>query len=251
MTGKIPLSVAIITKNEENRLPACLQSVSFADDIVVVDSESTDKTVELATQLGARVFIEEWKGDGPQKISAVAKCRHEWILILDADERIPEETKAEIELIVNDPKSADAYSMPRKNFFHGRWIKHSDWWPDRIVRLAKKRKGTSKGITHSRWETTGVLASTNAPIEHYSFDSYSDMLKTLDSYSTILAKELYAKGRKTNSFTTVFHAVFMFIKIYFFKRGILDGFDGFVIALTKAGGTFFKYAKLKELQNKN
>lgn len=251
MEPKLPLSVAIITKDEEDNISACLQSVSFADDVVVVDSGSTDKTVEIANRLGARVFVEEWKGDGPQKNSAVAKCRHEWILILDADERIPAETRDKVKAIINDPKSADAYSMPRKNFFHGKWIRHSDWWPDRIVRLARKSKGTSKSVTHSRWETTGTTASTDAPLEHYSFDSYSDMLKTLDSYSTTLAKELYAKGRRTNLFAPGLHATFMFVKIYFLKLGILDGFDGLVIAITKAGGAFFKYAKLKELQDRN
>ncbi len=248
---KYPLSVAIITKNEEKDLPRCLESISFADDIVVVDSGSTDATVEIAKKYGCRVFIEEWKGDGPQKNSAVAKCKHEWILILDADELVPEETRAQIEFIVDNPKSADAYSMPRKNFFHGRWIRHSNWWPDRIVRLARKSKGTSKAITHSRWETTGVLASINVPIEHYSFGNYSDMLKALDRYSTGSAKELYAKGRRTNRLEPVSRAAFMFMKIYFFKLGFLDGFDGLIIALTSAGGTFFKYAKLLEIQYGN
>lgn len=250
MEQKPPLSIAIITKNEEKRLPECLQSVSFADDIVVVDSGSTDRTVQIARDFGAKVFVEEWKGDGPQKNSAVAKCKHDWVLILDADERIPEETKRAILKIVNDRNSADAYLMPRKNFLHGRWIRHSDWWPDKVVRLVRKSKGTSKAVTHSRWETTGVTAPLEVPMEHHSFENYSAMLKTLDTYSTVLANELYEKGRRTNPLMPALRAAFMFIRVYILKRGFLDGFDGFVIAVTKAGGTFFKYAKLLELQRK-
>ncbi|MCL0061728.1 glycosyltransferase family 2 protein [Thermodesulfovibrionales bacterium] len=117
--NKLTLSVAIITKNEEERLPDCLRSVSFADDIVVVDSKSTDKTVEIAKEFGCRVFVEDWKGYGPQKNSAIDKCKHDWVLVVDADESIPEEAKSEIVRIVNaTSNSADAYSFPRKKTFY-------------------------------------------------------------------------------------------------------------------------------------
>ncbi|MCL0086518.1 glycosyltransferase family 2 protein [Thermodesulfovibrionales bacterium] len=119
--NKLTLSVAIITKNEEERLPDCLRSVSFADDIVVVDSKSTDKTVEIAKEFGCRVFVEDWKGCGPQKNSAIDKCKHDWVLVVDADESIPEEAKSEIVRIVNaTSNSADTYSFPRKNFLYGK-----------------------------------------------------------------------------------------------------------------------------------
>lgn len=140
MDRKAQLSVAIITKNEEKRLPDCLKSVSFANDIVVVDSGSTDRTVEITKEFGCRVFVEEWKGYGPQKNSAVKKCKYEWVLIVDADERIPEETGHEIMKILSSSDSADAYSFPRKNFFHNKWIRHCGWWPDRVIRLFKKIK---------------------------------------------------------------------------------------------------------------
>ncbi|MCL0071477.1 glycosyltransferase family 2 protein [Thermodesulfovibrionales bacterium] len=140
---KVPLSIAVITKNEEERLPDCLRSVSFADEIVVVDSKSTDKTVEIAKEFGCRVFVEDWKGYSSQKNSAIDKCKHDWVLVIDADESIPEETKNEIVRIINaTANSADAYSFPRKNFFHGKWIRHSGWWPDRVVRLFKMRSCT-------------------------------------------------------------------------------------------------------------
>ena len=248
---KFPLSVAIITKNEEGNLPACLASVAFADDIIVVDSGSTDRTVEIAGDFGCRVFVEEWKGFGPQKNSAIQKSRHEWILILDADERVPEETKQKILTILKSHHSADAYCFQRKNFIHGKWIRHSDFWPDRQIRLVRKNRGCYHSAIHEKWTTGGVVENVDVPIEHYSFFSYSDMLNTLNEYSTIISGELLSSGRKANFLSPVYHGLGMFIKIYLLKMGFLDGFDGLVIAITKAGGSFFKYAKLLELQKKN
>ncbi|MEW5746239.1 MAG: glycosyltransferase family 2 protein [Nitrospirota bacterium] len=252
MTGTLPLSVAIITKNEEKRLPDCLKSVSFADEIVIVDSGSTDKTPDIAREFGCRFFVEEWKGDGPQKNSAVEKCSHEWVLVLDADERIPAETREHISrMLTGQCALADAYSFPRKSVFHGKWIKSCGWWPDRIVRLFKKGKGKFHSITHGQWGTTGVLEDLNVCIEHYSFSDYADMIRRADTYSTMLAQELFKKGKKAGFSTALLHGSAAFAKAYFLKRGFLDGRDGFVISLTKALGSFFKYAKLLELQRKD
>jgi glycosyltransferase involved in cell wall biosynthesis len=245
---KAHLSVAIITKNEEEKLPDALMSVSFADDIVVLDSGSTDRTVEIANNFGCRVFVEEWKEDGPQKNSAVTKCRYEWVLVIDADERIPDETKKEIIKIVNNHDSADAYSFSRKNFLHGKWIKHSDWWPDYTVRLFKKSMGEFHFLTHGKWLTKGVVKKAATPIEHFSFSNYSDMFNILNERTTITAKELFRAGRKATVTTPLLHGASVFLKTYILKRGFLDGFDGLVIALTTAGGSFLKYAKLLELQ---
>jgi len=247
---KLALSVAIITKNEEANILACHDSVSFADDVVVVDSGSTDATVEMARSRGCRVFVEDWKGYGPQKQSAVDKCKHEWVLLVDADERIPTEMRNRISEILKSP-NADAYSFPRKNFLHGRWIKHSDWWPDRVIRLVRRKAGGFKNITHEIWTTKGVVDhSISEPIEHISFSGYPDMLAAMERYSTALAKDLYSRGERTNALSPVIHAMAMFIKIYFIKLGILDGREGFMIAKTKAGGAYLKYAKLLELQRK-
>jgi glycosyltransferase involved in cell wall biosynthesis len=228
-------------------LPDCLRGVSFASDIVVVDSGSTDRTVEIARSLGCRVFEEEWKGYGPQKNSAVDKCRHEWVLIIDADERIPKETKKEILRIIKSPDSGDAYSFPRKNFFHNKWMRYCGLWPDRTVRLVRKSRGTFQSAVHERWVTSGILGSSDAPIEHYSFSDYSDLFNTLDKHSTIMAKILYDEGRSAHIFQPFYHGLIMFIKVYILKLGFLEGMDGFMIALTKAGGSFMKYAKLREL----
>ncbi len=141
MNAKVSMSVAIITKNEAEKLPACLQSVAFAEQIVVVDSGSSDDTLQIAAACGCEVFSESWQGFGPQKQRAVDRCRHEWILVLDADERIPVQTAEAIKGIIRHSHPASGYSFPRKNYFQGRWIKHAGWWPDRVIRLFRKGRG--------------------------------------------------------------------------------------------------------------
>ncbi|MCE5311732.1 MAG: glycosyltransferase family 2 protein, partial [Nitrospiraceae bacterium] len=172
MNNKIDISVAIITKNEEKRLPHCLQSVQFADDIVVVDSGSTDNTVKIAKSFGCHVYTESWKGYGPQKNSAIQKCKNEWVLVLDADENIPIETQEKIIAVLKNPK-ADAYSFSRKTFFHDKWIKHCGWWPDKVVRLFRKSKGSFQRQIHESWITEGAVAHIDAFINHNSFENYS------------------------------------------------------------------------------
>lgn len=244
----IPLSAAVITKDEERNLPGCLKTLSFADDIVLVDSGSTDRTVEIAKEFGCRVFVEGWKGFGPQKNSAVDKCKHEWVLLLDADERVPHETKETIEKVLEKP-TAEAYRFMMKHFVHGKWIKHAGYWPDWHIRLVNKTKGSFLGMTHEKWVTAGRVCDLNAHIEHHAFSNYSDMLASLDEYSTIISRELFTSGKRANPLTPLYHGIGTFFKIYLLQRGCLAGVDGLIIALTKAGGSFFKYAKLLELQH--
>lgn len=247
MTKKMGLSAAVITRDEEKRLAGCLKSVSFADEIIVVDSGSTDRTVEIARESGCRVFIEDWKGYGPQKNSAIKKCCNDWVLLLDADERLAPNTAELISGILKAPL-ASAYTFKRKNYIHGRWMKHSGYWPDMQIRLISKSRGSFHGKIHERWVTDGPVIDLDACIEHYAFTGYSDMLATLNDYSTVIAAELYSSGRRVNSFAPVYHGIGMFLKIYLIEKGFLDGLDGLVTALTKASGSFFKYAKLLELQ---
>lgn len=247
MTNEICLSVAVITKNEEKRLPDCLRSVSFSNDVVVVDSGSTDRTVEIAREFGCKVYIEDWKGYGPQKNSALEKCSNDWVLLLDADERVPAKTADLIMEMVKAP-SADAYTFKRKNYLHGRWLQHSGYWPDRQIRLVNRRMGVFEAAIHERWTTKGRIEDLNAHIDHYAFSGYHDMLNTLNEYSSVIAGELYRSGKRANVLSPLIHGTGMFFKIYFIEMGFLDGMDGFVTALTKAGGSFFKYAKLLELQ---
>ncbi len=248
MNSRNSLSVSIITRNEEEDLPDCLRSVSFADEIVIVDSGSTDRTEEIAGEFGARWFVEEWKGYGPQKNSTLDKCTHDWVLMIDADERIPAETAQEIEKILSGSGEADAYSFRRKNFFHGKWIRCADWWPDDVIRLVRKSKGRYEGLTHEKWVTCGESVKLPCVIEHFSYRSYAEMFERLNLYSGQLAETLLSRGKRGSPTGAVLHSIWMFIRNYFLRRGFLAGFDGFVISLTKALGTFLKHAKLYELE---
>ena len=179
MAEKIPLSVAIITKDEEANLPGCLKSVAFARQIVVVDSGSADGTLEIARDFGCDVFTEPWKGFGPQKQMAIDRCREPWVLVLDADERIPPETEKAIRQVVSGGEGgAPGYSFPRKNFFQGRWIRHMGWWPDRITRLFRNGKGRmTEAAVHEAVDVAGQVALLDAPIEHYTESRLSEILK--------------------------------------------------------------------------
>ena len=247
---KLPLSVAIITKDEEERLPNCLKSVTFADEVLVVDSGSADGTVALAKSFGARVLVEAWRGYSGQKQFAVDQCLHDWVLILDADERVPQETTQVImrELARNDT-TISAYGFRRKNYLHGRWIKHCGWWPDRIVRLVNRRAGEFDGRpVHEKWITEGNVKELDTVIEHLSFRNYSELLAKMENYSNLASKELFEKEANVNALTPIFHGLWMFLRTYFLELGVLDGFDGLVISTTNAGGSFLKYAKAREMR---
>ncbi|MBN1106496.1 MAG: glycosyltransferase family 2 protein [Deltaproteobacteria bacterium] len=252
-SSPIPVSVAIITRDEEERLPGCLASLGFADEIVVVDSGSVDRTIEIAASYGARVLNEEWRGFSGQKQLAVDLCRHDWVLILDADERIPPKTATVIReaLFLPDPEVA-AFGFRRKNYLHGRWVKHCGWWPDRIVRLVDRRRGRFDGRpVHEQWLTEGDERDLKASIEHISFQSYSQLVEKMERYSSLGARELFEKGVKACVFTPLLHSLWMFLKTYGLERGFLDGFDGLVISTMNAGGSFLKYAKLREMWKEN
>lgn len=248
MENKMPLSVAVITKNEEQNIRECLRSVAFACDIVVVDSGSTDATTAIAAEAGCRVFVEDWKGYGPQKNSALEKCRFDWTLIVDADERIPEATAREIERCLQYDRGFSAFSFRRKNFFHGKWMKRCGWWPDETVRLVRRSQGRMLGLTHEKWGTRGRTGKLSAHIDHYSFGNYDDMLGIMRSRAAGMARELFDSGRRIGPATPVLHGLGMFLKAFVFRLGFLAGFDGLVISLTTAGVSFFKYANLLELQ---
>jgi glycosyltransferase involved in cell wall biosynthesis len=246
---KVPLSVAIITKNEEENIRACMESVSFAGQIIVIDSGSTDKTLEIAAEFGCEIYSEEWRGFGPQKQSAVEKCRLPWILILDADERIPPQTAESIKNIITNPQIPEAgFSFPRKNYFQGRWIKHAGWWPDRVVRMFRKESGRiTSAKVHEAVEVTGVVGELDVLIEHFTESSLSKILQKIDKYSTLGAEEAFKAGKYSSAFSAFMRALFTFNQDYFFRLGILDGKQGLTLAVTDSVNKFFKYAKLSEL----
>lgn len=245
----VPVSVAIIARDEEERLPDCLRSVAFADDVVVVDSGSKDRTVEIAESAGARVFVEPWQGFSAQKQLAVDRCTNEWVLILDADERVPGETAAVVrKVLASETVFAGAYSFRRRNFFRERWIRYAGWWPDRIVRLVDRRKGAFDGrAVHERWITRGQEIALDAVIDHYSFRDYAEMMDKMERYSSLAARYLFEEGKTVGPIAPALHGLWMFLRTYLLERGALDGFDGLMIAVMNAGGSFLKYAKLRDL----
>jgi glycosyltransferase involved in cell wall biosynthesis len=242
----LPLSVAIITFNEEDRLPDCLRSSSFADDIVVVDSGSADATVEIAKAAGCRVFVEEWKGFGLQKQSAVDKCSNDWVLVLDSDERIPPETRDEIARVLKDP-AADGYSFPRKNIFNGKWIRSCGWWPDYVVRLFRKERGElSRSPVHEKIVVKGPVVCLKTPIEHHPIRNMAHIMAKMDGYSTLGAETLFERGASASVLKAVSRGSFAFLKMYFLKRGVLDGAEGLALSFSHGATVLFKYLKLRE-----
>jgi len=250
---KILLSVAIITKNEKENIRQCLQSISFAGQIVIVDSGSTDNTLEIAAEFGCEIYSEAWRGFGPQKQSAIDKCSQPWILVLDADERIPPDTANIIKKIVTDSNVKDAgFSFPRKNYFQGRWIKHAGWWPDRIVRLFRKEAGRiTTAMVHESVEVQGTVGALNAAIEHYTESRLVKIIQKIDRYSTLGAETAFKEGKKSSTGGAFLRSFFTFVQDYFFRLGILDGMPGLTLAVTDSINKFFKYAKLSELIKMN
>ena len=243
----LPVSIAIITKNEEQRLASCLESVAGKVlEIVVVDSGSSDRTLAIAGRFGARIFSHPWQGFGCQKQFAIDQCTSPWVLVLDADERLPEEAIAAIARELDAPAHA-AYAFPRKNIVNGRWIRHGGWWPDRVVRLFQRGRGRmSTAPVHERLLIDGSTGVIDCPILHFSVLSLSQTLAKIDQYSSIGAAELAAAGRSTTIFAAFFRGLWAFIHGYLLRLGLLDGEQGLLIAVTDAMNTFCKYSKLRE-----
>lgn len=250
---KIPLSVAIITKNEEENIRQCLQSVTFAEQVVIVDSGSTDATLHIAGEFGCEIYSEAWQGFGPQKQMAIDKCRQPWILVLDADERIPPETAAVMKSIIAGSNVKEAgFSFPRKNYFQGRWIKHAGWWPDRIIRMFRKEAGRmSTALVHESVEVQGAIGDLDVPIEHCTESRLSKIIQKIDKYSTLGAETAFKERKKSSTAGAFLRAMLTFLQDYFLRLGMLDGMPGLTLAVTDSINKFFKYAKLSELTRAN
>ncbi len=249
MHDLLPLSVAIITMNEADRLTACVASVHFADDIVVVDSGSSDGTRDIARSLGCAVFEHPFSGFARQKQYAVDQCRHDWVLLLDADERLPPPAAEGIRRELADARAdVAAFSFLRRNYLHGRWIRHCGWWPDSVVRLVRRQRGAfSETTVHERWIADGPVAPLPYYIDHYSFRDYAEMMAKLQHYSSLAAREMMARKEKVNCWSPLLHGGWTFFSVYFLKLGFLCGLDGLIISLLNAGGSFMKYAKYWEM----
>lgn len=244
------LSVTIITLNEEANIRDALESVKWADEIVVVDSGSGDKTVDICKEYTDKVFYNQWPGHIEQKNLAIEKVTHNWILSIDADERVTPELASEIRGVLKGPK-ADAYAVPRRVFYLGRWIDHS-WYPDYKVRLFRKEKGRWGGINpHDKVMVNGTLERLKGDLLHYSYKDISHHVNTMNSFTTTSAMEHLKLGRRAGLLDLLFRPAGMFIKKYILKQGFRDGLPGFIIAVSSAYYVFLKYAKLWELSNIN
>jgi glycosyltransferase involved in cell wall biosynthesis len=241
------ISVVVITLNEADRILALLKSAAFADEVIVVDSGSTDGTQEICGAHGARVFTHPWQGFAAQKQYAMELASFEWILNLDADERISGPLAAEIqEAIRRASPEIRGFSMPRLSRYLGRWIRHGGWYPDRKVRLVRKGGGQWKGGgLHEKLEVSGKIQPLSSPILHEVYRNIADQVKTINRFSDVYAEAHPAAGAWFAA-AGVFHALGKFAECYLWKLGVLDGVAGLVVAMNSAWYVFLRHAKVWE-----
>ena len=240
------LSVIVITHNEALNISDCLQSVSFADECVVVDSGSTDATVALARAAMAQVVTTpDWPGFGPQKNRALALARGDWVLALDADERVTKALQAEILDVLSAPIH-DAYELPRLSSFCGHFIRPSGWYPDHNVRLFRRRVGRfSPDLVHERvLVCAGSTGRLKTPLVHLSYADDDVYLRKLQQYSSLGSEQAYARGKRGGLGTALVHAAAAFLRSFFFKHGWLDGRAGLMVAISSGESSYHKYFKL-------
>lgn len=244
------LSVIVITRNEQANIVECLRSVDFADEIIVVDNASTDDTVELARRAGATVYeTQDWPGFGPQKNRALAYATGDWVLSMDADERVTPELREEILKVMSGKDNPTCFSIPRSSWFCGRFMRHSGWTPDYVDRLFKA--GTAQfslDLVHEKLLHTGRAQALVNPLLHYSHRNFSDVLTKIDRYSTASAQQALARGKRSSVLGAVGHGLWAFIRTYVLKAGFLDGEHGLALAIANAEGSYYRHIKLWWLQ---
>jgi len=242
------VTATIITLNEERNIVRAIESLRCCDEILIVDSGSVDRTTELAANLGARVIEANWRGFAGQKNWAAEQATHDWVLSLDADEALSEALEAEIWNLKKSGPRYDAYTMPRLARYLGRWILHSGWYPDRKVRLYDRRKAHWEGdFVHESVAVKGRVGHLEANILHFTCESLSEHVKTMDRYTTLAAQELAARGVKVPLARTILSPLWTFVKSYVLDRGFLDGAEGLTISYMAAFYTFLKYSKARNM----
>ena len=244
------LSVTIITKNEAEAIEGALKSVDWADEVVVVDSMSTDETAAIARRFTDRVIVREWPGYVAQKNYAASVASHDWILSLDADERVTEALAAEIRTLLQSTPAASAYRMPRVTFHLGRWIRTTDWYPDYQLRLYDRRAAEWTGrYVHEAVTVRGAVGSLSAELEHLSYRDIAEHLETIDRYTTYAARQMHEAGQRAGYLKLAVHPPLAFLRNYLLRGGIRDGVPGLIVSTMNAYYVFLKFAKLHELQD--
>lgn len=246
--GRRPLSAVLIACNEAHRITACLESLAFADEIVVVDSGSTDGTCDIARRYTEKVYRVPWRGFGAQKQSAVELASHDMILSVDCDERVTPELAGEIQFLLGARELAAAYRVPRRTFLGAKEIRHCGWYPDRTVRLFDRRSASfGPELVHEGVVVHGDTGRLSGHLLHYSFAGLSDLLVKMNRYTDLSARQMHEGGRRCALRDLTLRPAAAFIKTYFLRLGFLDGVEGFEVAVANAMSTFAKYLKLREL----
>jgi len=257
MSEPLPLSLVIIARDAAHELSDCLASAAFAAETVVVDSGSNDDTAAVAARCGARVIEHAWEGFGPQKNFAVGQARHDWVLCLDADERVTPELAAAIAALfaAAQPaaaacsRPAAAYSIARRNRFLGRWLAHGEGYPDWNIRLFDRRRARwSDDLVHEKVVTDGPAARLEGDLLHASAESIDTYIAKQNRYTTVQAEQMHARGERASAAQLMFSPVVRFLRFYVFRLGFLDGLAGFAHIAIGAFASFLKYAKLRALQ---
>jgi len=245
------ISATVITFNEEQNIRDCLESIAWVDEIIVIDAFSTDTTVAICRQYTDNVLQRQWPGHVLQKQFALEQARGQWILSLDADERLSPEAAAEIrQKAVDGGSAADGFMFPRQSFYLGRWIRHGGWYPDRKLRLVRRGRGRWTGDDpHDKLVVEGTTEQCSGKIYHYVYRDIAQQLKTVDSFSRITAAQWRREGMPARVLPMVVKPPLKFLETYVWKRGFLDGMPGFIIAMISSYYVFLKYAKLWELQS--
>ena len=246
------ISATVIVLNEERDLPRCLKSLSFCDEIIVIDSGSVDRTAEVARQFGAKVIDEPWRGYGAQKNFAMSQARSAWVLNIDADEAVTPELRDEILAEINSPQAAAGYAVARKTFYLGRWIRYGGWYPNYVTRLCRKSLGSwTEPNVHEELSITGDYRRLKNPMLHYTFSDIADQVRTNMRYAQQGALDLRNRGLPPSYAKLLAKPLGKFVETYVFKRGFLDGLPGFIISINAAHSMFLKYAYLLEMNREN
>jgi glycosyltransferase involved in cell wall biosynthesis len=243
------VSVTVITRNEAGHIAAALDSVAWADEAIVVDAESTDDTVAIARRFTEKVTVRPWNGYGDQKNHAASLATHDWILSLDADERVTPPLAAEIRALLSADPAHAAYRIPRVTWHLGRWIRSTDWYPDHQIRLYDRRAARWAGqYVHERLEVAGSVGTLRRELQHFAYRDISDHLDTIDRYTTAAARQMHEAGRRAAWWDLAAHPPLAFLRNYVARAGFRDGTAGLVVSILNAYYVFLKFAKLRELQ---
>ncbi|GAB1232693.1 glycosyltransferase family 2 protein [Ferrigenium sp. UT5] len=243
------LSVILITRNESANIRACLESVAFADEIIVVDSGSTDDTVAIARSMGAQVYEHDWPGFGPQKNRALNYATCDWVFSIDADERVTPALRDEIQQALQRPAAA-GYCVPRHSEFCGVFVRHCGWYPDYVLRLFERGRGRFlERLVHECVAIDGVYAKLHTPLLHYSYRTREDIERKVSAYSSAAAAQMFQAGKRANCTAGILPACWTFVRTWLLQLGFLDGRTGWHIATMNLRTTWLKYRKLRALSH--